>query len=260
MEYQFKRQIIFGAAVLALIGGSVFAGYKLLKQTPTCFDGILNQNEEKVDCGGLCQACKVTKLEDIKVLSSGSFSLKDGSYDAYAEISNPNFNYGSGSFDYTFSFYNTDKKLIKKYAGQSYILANQTRYVVESDINLSEPAVFTDFAVNSNISWQKQDNLGVSLPVFSQKYEPLAEGDRSGFAKVSGAVDNKTGYDLGEVDVSAVLVDGNNKVFAVGKTQIDSLRFGENRSFAVFFPEAIPSPSNVYVSASSNIFDVANAH
>ena len=24
----------------------------------SCFDGILNQNEEKVDCGGVCDACR----------------------------------------------------------------------------------------------------------------------------------------------------------------------------------------------------------
>ncbi len=29
-----------------------------LSPTPTCTDGILNQNEENVDCGGVCEPCK----------------------------------------------------------------------------------------------------------------------------------------------------------------------------------------------------------
>lgn len=257
MEYQFKRQLIFGAAVLALSGGIIFASYKLLTPKPTCFDGVKNQGEEQIDCGGSCQACKVTRLEDVKVLSSNSFLLKDGSYDAYAEIKNINLNYGSESLEYTFSFYNADKKLIEERAGKSYILANQTRYIIESNIKLSEPAMFTNFTVNQNISWQKQDVLGVDFPVFSQKYEPLPAGEGD-FAKVTGVVNNKNEYDFGEVEVDAVLVDNDDKVFAVGKTQIDNLRFGENRAFSVFFHETIPSPANIYIKAGSNVFDSAN--
>lgn len=260
MEYQLKRQIFFSMTALVLAGVIIFVGYKSFKTTPTCSDGVLNQNEEKIDCGGLCQACKVTRLEDIKVLSSNSFLLSDGSYDAFAEIKNPNLIHGVESLSYTFSFYNADNKLIEERAGKSYISANQTRYIIESNIRLPELAASTIFSINHDIAWQKQDKSGMSLPVFSQKYEPLAEGDGSGFAKVSGIVDNKTGYDLKEVEIGVVLVDQNNKIFAVGKTQINNLRFGENRLFAVFFPEAIPSPYNIYVSANTNVFDAANAY
>lgn len=258
MEYQFKRQFIFGVIILALVGGIIFISSKLLKTKATCSDGILNQNEEQVDCGGLCQACKVTRLEDIKVLSHNSFSLKDGSYDAYAEIKNQNISQGAEALSYTFSFYDSDKKLIGERTGKSYVLANQTRYIIESNIQLSGQAAFTSFAINPDVSWRKQEAGEFNLSVFSQKYESLTEGIGPGFAKATGVVENQTEHDFGEVEVDAVLVDKNNKIFAVGKTQIDNLRFGENRLFAVLFPEEIPPPSNVYITANTNIFNPAN--
>lgn len=258
MEYKLKRQIIFGAAVLILAGGVIIAGYNLLKPKASCSDGILNQNEEQVDCGGLCQACKVTRFEDIKVLSYNSFLLKDGSYDAYAEVKNPNISHGTESLSYTFSFYDSDKKLIGERAGKGYVLANQTRYIIESNIQLSGQAAFTGFIVNPDVSWQKQEAGAINLPVFSQKYEPLAKGEEHGFAKATGVVENQTEHDFDEVEVDAVLVDKNNQIFAAGKTQIDNLRFGESRAFSVLFLEAIPSPSNVYITAHTNIFNPAN--
>lgn len=258
MEYQLKRQLIFSAALSVLIAGAVIAGYYVLKPKATCNDGIRNQKEGGADCGGPCAACRVTRFEDVKVLSYKSFLISDGSYDAMAEIKNPNADYGANEFRYVFNFYDTDGKLIGERSGKSFISAGQTRYVIESNIQLAAPAALVDFIVTPNISWQKQISYLSDLSVFSTRYELVPHGE-SGFAKVTGVLENKTEFNFGNVEVDVVLVGGDAWPIAVGKTSVDNLRFGESRSFTVLFPDEIPTPNNIYAKAITNMLDPSNA-
>ena len=54
------------------------------------------------------------------------------------------------------------------------------------------------------------------------------------------------------------LVDKNKKPIAVGKTELDNVRFHEGRSFVVLFPKESPSPADIYAEAIVNVFNAAN--
>ena len=258
MEYALKRQLIFIVTISLLIAGSVTGGYYLLKPKPACNDGIQNQKEEGVDCGGPCAACRVARFDDIAVLSYKSFPVGDGSYDALAEIKNPNKDHGAPELQFVFNFYNADKKLIGERSGKTFILANQTRYIIESNIQLPEPAALVDFTIKPGVSWQKQESYESDLPIFSVKYELMSQGEL-GFAKVTGVVENKTAYNFNSVEADVVPVDDNDQPIAVGKTILDNLRFGESRAFIVLFYDKIPTPHNIYTKAITNLLDLSNA-
>ena len=257
MEYALKRQLIFIVMISLLIAGSVTAGYYILKPKPTCNDGIQNQKEEGVDCGEPCAACRVARFDDVAVLSYKSFPVGDGGYDALAEIKNPNKDHGAPELRYSFNFYNADKKLIGERSGKTFILANQTRYIIESNIQLPEPAVLVDFTIKPGVSWQKQKSYESDLPIFSVRYELMSQGEL-GFAKVTGILENKTVYNFSGVEVDIVLVDADGQPIAVGKTALDNLRFGESRAFTVLFSDKIPTPHNIYAKAVTDLFDSSN--
>ena len=257
MEYALKRQLIFIITISVLIAGLAMTGYYFLKPKPTCNDGIQNQKEDGVDCGVPCAACRVVRFEDIAVLSYQSFPIGDGSYDALAEIKNLNKDHGAPEFQYVFNFYNVDKKLIGDRSGKSFVLANQTRYIIESNVQLSEPAALVDFMIVPGVSWRKQESYESDLPVFSVKYELVPQGE-IGFAKVTGILENKTAYNFSSVEVDVVPVDGDGRPIAVGKTALDNLRFGESRSFTVLFYDKIPTPGDIYAKATTDLFDSSN--
>ena len=258
MEYALKRQLIFIVTISLLIAGVAMAGYYILKPKPTCNDGIQNQKEEGVDCGGSCAACRVVRFDDVAVLSYKSFPIGDGSYDALAEIKNPNKDHGAPEFQYIFNFYNADKKLIGERSGKTFILANQTRYVIENNIQLPEPAALADFTIKPDVSWKKQESYESDLPIFSVKYELVLQGEIR-FAKVTGILENKTVYNFSGVEVDIVLVDAGSQPIAVGKTALDNLRFGESRAFTVLFHDKISTPHNIYAKAVTDLFDSSNA-
>lgn len=259
MDYKLKRQLLFGGGfliVVVLVSASI---YQALKPTLTCTDGILNQQEEKVDCGGpFCTACKETKLEEIQVLSYRSFLSAD-LYDAFAQVRNVNSGHGSRSFSYIFRFFDSSNQQIAERTGRTYILAGQTRYIVESNIELQTRPSSVTFAIDGRVAWEPQEQLTgqITLPVFSKTFENTSPSG-SNYAKMSGVVENQTESSLALVDVQVVLVDANQEPIAVGKTQIDSLRFSESRSFMVLFPPDIQVPADMYAEATTNIFDRSN--
>lgn len=258
MEYALKRQLSFGSVFVFLIIVLGLSLYQALVPKPTCFDGVKNQGEEQIDCGGLyCQACKIMKLEDVVINSKQVFSVGE-TYDAVAQVQNPNEQRGTHDLSYTFIFYDKDKNIIGQKAGMTYILAGQTRYIIENNIILDSPVAFMDFMV-SPIIWEEQKiSLGpAALPIFSKKYEQ-SSSNQNGFVHVTGSIQNLSPYSFSLADVAVVLLDADRTPIGVSKTQIHDLRFNENRSFTALFSKDTPVPTEIYAEATTNIFDPSN--
>ena len=260
LSYSLKKQFIFGALFLVIAAAVISFSYYFLKPEPSCFDGILNQSEVKMDCGGSCQACKLEiKIQDLEIISFNSFFLGNGKYDAMAQVKNLNPAHGAKLFNYRFKFYNSAKEQIAEKSGTEYILANQTKYIIESNIDAPEEAAFTDFSIDHfSVEWVEQSEALIALPVFSKKYEVVSEKGIE-FAQVVGTVNNPaSSYGFAEVDVHIILVDADKKPIAAGKTTVNDLRSGENRLFTVIFSKDTPLPADIYAEAVANIFNEAN--
>ena len=261
MDYALKRQLTFIVVFVITLFALAVAAQWFAAPEPTCFDGIRNQGEEQIDCGGpLCQACKVGILGDIQILSQRAFFV-GGAYDAIAQVRNPNPRHGSNTVAYAFVFYDDNKTVLAERAGETFLLAGQTRSIVESNITVPREAASVNFSVNRVGMWEEQnETLAASaLPIFSERYERAAPGE-IGYAKVTGTVENKTEYTFRHVAIHVMLVDGDGNPVAVGVTAVDDLRFGEGRSFMVLFPHAIPLPTEIHSEAVTNLFDPANVN
>ncbi|MBI1755421.1 hypothetical protein HY250_01665 [Candidatus Azambacteria bacterium] len=258
MDYKLKRQLIFGSGFIFVLVLLLAVAYQSFKPQVSCTDGVRNQGEQKVDCGGPCAACKETRLRDVEVLSHNLLKA-DSVYDAVAQVRNPNPAHGARSLVYVFHFYDEKKNMIGERSGSVYLLAGQTRYIVESNIALSQQAAFEAFSITGTVAWEIQERLTgqAALPVFSKKFEKISPPG-IGFAKVTGTVENQTQYTFSAVDVQVVLVDKNQQPIAAGRTQINNLRFGESRALTVLFPSEIPLPVDVYAEAVTNVFDDSN--
>lgn len=258
MDYKLKRQLLFSIIFGALIAAFSFVGYQVLKPEASCIDGVQNQEEEKIDCGGPCAACKVIRFSDIEVVSYYSF-FAGGAYDALAQIRNPNTQHGTRSLSYRFNFYDENKNVIAEKKGITYLLAGQTRYIVENNIDTKKSAAFVTFTIDSLYAWEPQEKLAgqITLPIFSKKYERVGATEQ-GFAKVTGTVENQSDHTFASVDIHAILVDKNKKPIAAGKTEISNVRFHEGRAFVVLFPKEIALPADIYAEAIVNALDAAN--
>src|SRR3990167_6420723 len=99
MDWTKKRQILILFIVVIVI--VVPLVYIYVKQTaPTCFDNKQNQDEEEIDCGGICSKECLGVIKNATSLFAKSFEISKGRYESIAVIDNPNVFLGVKSFHY----------------------------------------------------------------------------------------------------------------------------------------------------------------
>jgi len=258
MEYRLKRQVTISSVFFLIVFGVL--GFWIFSQrdVQSCFDGKLNQGEERIDCGGSCAPCSELYLEDLEVITSGVMPF-NGTYDAYAQVQNKNSQHGTGALFYAFKFYDQNGNFISEKRGKSHILAGQTRYIIESNLSIDNVPKSVKFEVEA-VPWSKQERSNIKLPIFSKKFESTVSAGYASSAQVTGVLENQTDYSFVKVELIAVLLGMDNNFISISKTEVDNLRAGERRDFVVpWFSEVKEKTvANVYIEATTNVFDDSN--
>lgn len=222
----------------------------------TCFDQKQNQGEEGIDCGGQCSLCQ-EELSAPKVLWSKAFLVEEDLYDLTAEIENKNVNYGTGVLPYTFKIYDSQNNLISEKRGRSYIMPREKKYITEV-VSLAKIPNQTSLEFG-NIEWQKFKSVEeLKLPIFEQNLDIKGKNGYTAYAQ--GTVYNQTRFDLSTIDIDVVIYDKNNNPVAVNKTQKDTIKSGEGRSFEVGWPKSFSGVGSLRAEmrAYTNIFSDEN--
>ncbi len=253
MERYQKKQIIIGSIFVGSLLILGVGGFLLFSGGESCLDGVQNQGEEGIDCGGPCAQECVVMGKPLQVLWSRSFQSGEGVYDLAAKIQNPNPEIGAGSFDYEFKVYGSGGKIIATRAGSSYILPGESRYVVEPVLRLDEAPLRTAFSVSEPV-WAKSKIGVIELAVKNRDYKVSSPGSIT-FSEASGTVVNNSDFDFDKTEVSVVLLDKRGNAVAVNKTEIRALKAKEERFFKVsWFSPLAGEVAGYDMRAMTNIF------
>ncbi len=140
--WAFWRRVQYGSGFLAFIGIITAGVYFLFFYTPaTCFDGLQNDLELGVDCGGGCVRICAFTVEKPSIKWAESFRITDGQYNAVAYVENTNLEAATPELGYTFSLYDGDE-LIASRRGTTILPPNSVYPIFEGRIataNLREP-------------------------------------------------------------------------------------------------------------------------
>ncbi len=263
MGYRIRKQLIIVLIilfVLGLIGFGVYWFY--FRQAPTCADGIQNQNEEDIDCGGPCAvSCERLTIKDIQVGWVKYLRLEDNRYDLAAKINNPNPNFGLSQFSYVFKTYNSSGSEIKEQRGTGFILPDQEKYLIEGNVMVSEAISRVDLVVEKvpNENWQKI-NAEYRLPsiyVLNKEFKSL--DDQPEVSQASGLIKNDSAFDFDSIAVSIILFDAEKQVIGVNKTEARTVLAGEERYFsALWFTLINGQVSSIDMRAETNLLSDEN--
>jgi peptidoglycan hydrolase-like protein with peptidoglycan-binding domain len=163
MTERFLKQIIYSILTLFLIFFIGFGVFKIFQSKPSCFDGVKNNGETGVDCGGPCQSCEIKTLSALEYNENASALLQQNNYFIYNRVTNMNDGWGAKEFLYTFYFVTitedrgkVKENVVKKIEGKNYILPNQVKYIVDI---IEKPDFKFDKIVfkidNEKVSWSK---------------------------------------------------------------------------------------------------------
>lgn len=206
-----------------------------LNKMPTCSDGIKNQGELGIDCGGPCNIlCRAQYINPVivwgprweKVLSNGTYSFL-----TYAQ--NPNVGAGAYSVSYNLSVYDKDNVLLYQNMGATYIPPNNNFVVFEGNINIGDKVPFrAKLEFVGNPVWQKMTSMESSITAISKN---LTNEDTK--PKLSVTMSNTTLNTLSNIEAIAILYDTDNNAIAFSRTKVDSIVADGNADIVFTWPE-----------------------
>ncbi|HRZ30220.1 MAG TPA: hypothetical protein P5274_00910 [Candidatus Paceibacterota bacterium] len=223
-----QRQLNYILTVLGffvLIGLVIFFIYK---PAPSCFDGRQNQDEQGVDCGGVCNLACVGQIRPLKITWVRPLKVNDGWYDLVARVENLNVTLGNRNLPYTFSVYDTDNVLINTRSGATFVNPNDVFLIFESRVETGERIVgkvFLEFPTST--PWERVES--VEKDIYTERREFTNEPRPT----LHLSVGNSSLRSYNDIQVVTVLSDINNNTLAASKTIVDSL--GPNSRQEVYF-------------------------
>jgi len=225
------RQIsyLLGVVVFFLVIGLTYYWFNLPE--PNCFDGIQNQDETGVDCGGVCERICSADVAPLRVMWARSFEVTPGVYSAVALLENPNVREGVFQVPYNFRLLSAAGETIEERSGITKALPERRFVVFESNIIAPPSSVNrTLFDIYPDLYWQE----------VSQR-EPLIRASQRSFInepfpRLVANVTNETVEDFPRVRVVVVLSDASGNAFAASATLVENLQRRSTREIVFTWP------------------------
>ncbi|MEI6238165.1 MAG: hypothetical protein WCP15_01355 [bacterium] len=208
--------------------------YLFFYKAPTCFDGIQNQNEEWVDCGGICSKICQNRFIIAKIDWVKFDYVAPGLYNVGAYIRNENLAGYVPKANYVFRLYDKDGVVITERFGSMYIPPHKNTLAFERGIDTGKripTRVMFDFVPSEDtelLDWRKY--TGKEIQIFSKNID-LTNEDTS--PSLTADLQNDSLDTYRNVDVYAILYDIDKNVLGFSKTKIDEIAPGSTEE-AVF--------------------------
>ena len=213
-----KRQIsyLFSAVlVIALIVGGI---YWWTRPAATCFDGVLNQDEVGVDCGGQCERICPMALLPLKTLWSRAVAITPGMYNAVALIENPNSQAEIKDLNYRFKLLDSAGQVLLTREGKINIGTDEKIVIFEGGLAPVAGEIARAFIEFPNDpKWlpkvEERPLLRVSQKSFIANETP----------KLEAIITNESVLDLENVQVVTVLSDAEGNIISTSATVLERL-------------------------------------
>jgi hypothetical protein len=227
-------------AILGVLSALVY--FAFLYTAPTCSDGLKNQNESGVDCGGVCaNACLApVALQDMAIKEVSLMPGGTGKVDVLGVLYNPNDISGASRFDYVFEVKDATGKVVATRNGTGSILPQEEKTLLAIGLPVADQAGLQATLRITNPEWEQFSGYQArpNINVYNRRYTELSGGP--GFSEAYGLVANESPYDFRSLRVVVVLRDASGKPLAANQTELRTVTSGERRDFRLVWPEAFP--------------------
>lgn len=257
-----KRNLIISTYII-LFAAFIFGVYFFIKPNPTCEDGIKNQLEEDVDCGGPCAPCEEAhSIEDLKIKKIEWVDTATNKFDTVVTIENSNSLFGASTIKYKLKYLDGAGQLITESPWlKDFILPQQEKYLLVQEAEVLKNPAKIEVEIEEVI-WKKFSNKEQNprLEVISTEFSNSFRQDPSGFYRVTGTLVNESPVDCETIKIKIVLRNDNGRLLATNSQVVNTLHSKEKRDFNVPFPSDynMLEVTKVEIKPETNIFNSDN--
>lgn len=245
MDFRVRRQLAVIALIALVAGGIGFWVFRASAPAPSCQDSRRNQGEEETDCGGPCVSCAFRSQRDLEVFWVRFVQTRENTYDAVAEVRNPNVKLGAPSFEYEFRLFDAAGVAVASRRGTAFIYPGETIHLAA--VGLTSGRAIREAALRvGGTAWVLTDAIGPDVAAGNKEYS-LEDADGRQVSVVRAVVTNRATLDLAPVEVTALALDTAGNLAGVHQTQIGVLPAGGREAVRLVWPEAFPSPPSALI-------------
>ena len=213
--------------IILLIVGAVFVafltivGIATFYQAPSCTDGVQNQEEEGIDCGGSCSHLCTAQQQPPTVLFTKAIPNGVGRVDVIASVENKNANAAAKNVPYSITLYGSDQTLIQQISGVFDLPARATEPIYVSGIqsgNRKVVGAFLDIA-SSSPEWFTMMADSRIVPTVSN----TSLGGSTSAPRVTATLINPSVAILRDVQAIVIVRNEQGDVIAASKTVVPAI-------------------------------------
>lgn len=225
MQWAQRRKAFIALSIAAsgaLVCGALWFG--LFYRAPSCTDGVQNNDERGVDCGGSCaRLCAVPRVDP---LWARAVRVADGVYHGVALIRNPEQGASGTDIEYRYSLYDAQGILVAERRGALTLQPNEVRVLFESSIITgSQRPVRAVVSLNGG-EWERGTRDASTVSVIPGVLD-------SGARTLTATLVNDTPLDVRNVVANALLFDSDGILVTASETRVPLLR-ARSRTEVVF--------------------------
>jgi hypothetical protein len=208
-----RNRIFFLIFLFLCFFGTLFY-FVFFSSPPSCFDGIENQDERGVDCGGVCLLVCEKDVLPVRLLWVRAFPIEKGWWSVFAYLENPNQGM-SAVLPYTIRLYDRGNFSIAEKTDSIKIYDEVIIPVYWGRVFLEEerPVLRATFDIGEDIEWKKIEREGYKVRTSGQSV-----GEKNGKGEVRAFLHNDENVPLKRVSVSAILYTRDNNAVTVSET------------------------------------------
>lgn len=222
---------ILAVVLILLVGGGIYYFYP----ESTCFDKSKNQDEEGVDCGGLCTPCK-EQVRDFTVLWTRFFKIRvEGAYDIAALIENRNQFYAAKSLRYAIKLYDKENILISVKEGRSFANAGEKFVIFEPNFAVRNRVPAKAIVEIREVSWASKKAKPLPIDILNKNLL-LSETP----PRVEVAIKNQAAEIFKNIEATAILYGTSGESVGASRTTLESINIYEEARLNFSWPQAIP--------------------
>ncbi len=215
-----RRKTLYALiAIIVVIGVVVVLGYAFFYQKPTCADGLINGNEQGVDCGGSCQRLCQTSFLAPSLAWTRFEKIAPSLYNVAAYIVNPNIDAEAFRVPYHISLYDDRGVLIIDTPGTITLPPHRNTIAFQRSIDVGKriPAKAL-FEFTDPPQWYKKKDTLAAIAVGDKKYLEDEIG-----SSLTVTLKNTSVYPLKKIGVYTVLYDKDGNALGFSKTSLDEI-------------------------------------
>ena len=246
MSWSLRRRFV----ILAILSVVVFSALSLVVisivyEVPTCSDGIMNQDERGIDCGGVCVNICPFDAKPPSVLFARPVSTVPGRVDVIALVENPNAEAYAPRASYTIELFDSNQILIQSVSGVVALPPRGTIPIFIPNIISGERMVARAFLLfDTPVLYERRPDSLAKLPEVNRFVLDLDRPE----PRITAEVENTETRDITNATFIVTLFNDQGTAFAAGRALVGRIRAQETATAVFTWPTRLPeAPARVEI-------------